>query len=506
MARRKRAAARVTGAAALERLLDQLDEGLLNGEQQVVEAALPRLLEEPSDTPEVLTQRLISGRARVPGFAFEMLSGFAGPDVVSYLERIAAAREAEDLVRFGARRRLGWQEQGEGKERLAFLETLTDPDDTILRVTTQATESWPQNSQTFQEALGYLVAMPARRRQALTARIVEGSEPPLPWLLHALLHAKDKGTQRLAIQALASGDAPGADGPLARLALTTGDARLQAEAEVAARTARTSMDEPQPFPPVDQALLSMLDGDGGQVALVVREIAEGICLVTNIFHNEQVGVKGTFGSVWLPKDETEAMIEELEDGGIAMIEVPLAAVRGALVGALVINAAVGAGVPPAYELWEPHIHDTYPPAPDEPILATTLDDAPYVGRADLVARGESLYAHPFFQNWGFDLEVTSTAMEGVPPPLDGVLTDQELDPLTLLLATPEMRARFRDRLRRQAWLLDHLDDATTRDLALATAAALTTDDQAAVVAMPFLRALVAASVQQVMIGFYYDYE
>ena len=93
------------------------------------------------------------------------------------------------------------------------------------------------------------------------------------------------------------------------------------------------------------------------------------------------------------------------------------------------------------------------------VIATTLDDAPYAGRDDLVARGDALYAHPFFQNWGFELEGTSLAMEDVPPPLDGVLTDQEIDPLIRALALPEMCVRFRDRLRRQAWLLDHLGAA-----------------------------------------------
>jgi hypothetical protein len=506
LARRRRGTARAVGAAGLDQAIDRLEEGLLNGDQRAVEAVLPRLLEEGTATAEILTQRLISGRARVPAFVFELLGGLAGPDAADYLGRVAEAREAEDLVRFGARRRMGWPEQGENKERLTFLETLADPDETLLRATAQGADSWPQNGEILQEVLGYLLALPARRRQALAASILEASGDPLPWLFNGLLHAKDKGTQRLVIKAIASGAAPGADAPLARLARTTGDARLKAEAAAAARSVQGGTVESQPLPPVDQALLSMLDGEGGQVALVLRELGEGICMMANVFHNELVGVKGAFGSNWLPKVEAEGMLEDLEDGGIGMIEVPLAAVRGALSGAQAINAARGEGLPPTYEIWEPLLHDSYPPAPDEPVVATTLDDTPYAGRDDLVARGDALYAHPFFQNWGFDLEGTSVAMEIVPPPLDGVLTDQEIDPLVRALATPEMCARFRDRLRRQAWLLDHLGDDASRDLALASAAAFATADPEALVAMPFLRAMVAASVQQVMMGFMFDYE
>ena len=157
-------------------------------------------------------------------------------------------------------------------------------------------------------------------------------------------------------------------------------------------------------------------GDVAGRASASLAVVESYRRLADVFHDEQVGVKGAFGSVWMARAEAEAMIEELEDGGIAMIEVPLAAVRGTLARALAGKATNGGGIPPAYELWEPLLHDTYPPAPDEPVIVAMLDDAPYAGRADLVARGESLYAHPFFQNWGFDAEVVSDATEQIPPP------------------------------------------------------------------------------------------
>lgn len=502
MSRRKRATTRAVGAAGLDQLLDQLEDGILGGDRAAAEAALPQLLDERADTPDVLTRRLITGRSRVPGYLFELLAGLTGPGVDTYLARIAEAREADGLLRFGARRRLGWPEQGEARERLAFLETLADADETLLRATAQAAAGWPQNAETYEEVLGYLTAMPARRRLALAARIAEHGEAPRPWLLRALLHAKDKGTQRLAIQALSQGDDQGAADALDRLARTTGDARLRAEAADAAARARAGAAVPQPLPPIDQALLSMLDGEGAQVALVVRQIGEGVCLFANILHNEQVGVKGASGAAWLAQDEAEAMIEQMEDSGIAMIAVPLAALRGVLAGALAINAAAGQGLPAAYELWAPLTHDSYPPAPDEPIVEVALDDAPYAGRADLVARGDSLAAHPFFQHWGFDYADTSAALHHALGPAGNALSERDLTLLAETLATPGRCARFRARLRRQAWLLDHLGDTVTRDLALAAAAAFASADRAAIVAMPFLRAMVADSVQHLMFGPY----
>ena len=499
--RRRRGArtARAAGAGTLDQLLDQLDQGLASGDQAAVEAVLPQIFAEQETIPGLLAQRLIDGRMQVPGFGFELLTGLAGPLAIDHLERIAGAREADDLVRFGAQRRLAWPERGEGRQRLAFLASLRDGEGTLLRVVQQATETWPQNSETVQEVFGYLAAMPAKRRLALATRIADEVQGASPWLWHALLHAPDKGTQRLAMRTLTDTNAPGAAGPLGRLAQTTGDSRLRAEAMTAAQAAaEADTATPQPFPPVDQALLSMLDGDGGQVALVIRELGPGACMVVNVFHNEQTGIKGVYGSAWLPRDEAEAMIEALEDEGIAMIGVPLAAVRGALAGALAINGALGQGLPPAYELWEPLLHDAYPPAPDEPLIATTLDDAPYAGRADLIERGDSLFAHPFFQHWSFDPEATLLAMATIEPPDERGLTDQQLRPLSFALATPEVCAQLRDRLRRQAWLLDHLDDTPTRDVALASAAALATGDREALADLPFLREMTAASVEQAM--------
>jgi hypothetical protein len=498
MARRKRAAKAAADTGTLDRLLDQLDEGLANGDRSAVEAALPQIVEEQETAAGVLAQRLIDGRVRVPSFAFELLAGLSGPLAVDYFERVAEASEADDLVRFGAHRRLGWPERGEARQRLAFLDRLRDGEGTLVRVTEQAAATWPQNCETMQEVLDYLAAMPAKRRQALATRIAAEAGEATPWLWHALLHAGDKGTQRLAMRALTDAKSPGAAGPLGRLAQTTGDARLRAEATAAVQAVAADSAAPDDLPPVDQALLSMLDGDGGQVALVIRELGPGICLVVNVFHNERSGIKGAHGSAWLQRDEAEAMIEELEDNGVAMVGVPLAAVRGALGLALAINAARGQGLPPAYELWEPLLHDAYPPAPDEPITATILDDAPYAGRHDLVAETASLFAHPFFQTWSFEPDAIGVALANLALPGEMELTDEALLPLITALATPAVRAQLRDRLRRQAWLLDHLDDAPTRDLALAAAAALAADDQAALAALPFLRELTATSVEQVM--------
>ncbi|MFN8516157.1 MAG: hypothetical protein U0841_26930 [Chloroflexia bacterium] len=205
-------------------------------------------------------------------------------------------------------------------------------------------------------------------------------------------------------------------------------------------------------------------------------------------------MKGAFGSTWVPRDEAEAMIEELEDSGVAMISVPLAAVRGALAGALAINGTLGQGLPPTYELWEPLLHDAYPPAPDEPVTAL-LDDAPYAGRSDLIAETAALFAHPFFQGWGFEPEATLAALATLTLPDEPEISEEELFRQIAALATPATCAQLRNRLRQPGCSIT----STTRPRArprVAAAAALTTTDQNTLVTIPFLRELTAASVEQ----------
>src|SRR5829696_2868206 len=165
---RRRRTTRATGAGALDLLLDQLDEGLANGDQAAVEAVLPQIFAEQKTVPGMLAQRLIDGRMQVPGFAFELLTGLAGPLAIDHLERI------------GAQRRLAWPERGEGRQRLAFLDSLSDGDRALVRVVEQSAETWPQNSETVQEVFGYLAAMPAKRRLALATRIADEVQESSP--------------------------------------------------------------------------------------------------------------------------------------------------------------------------------------------------------------------------------------------------------------------------------------------------------------------------------------
>ena len=509
---KRRAAPVVRLAANPDRLLDDFEDAMLAGDRERMEVVTEQLWKARGQVTEALTERLIDGRARIPAIAFELLGSFAGQRAATHLRRIAANRDVADIVRLGAHRRAGWPERSEAKRRREFLATLHEPDQTLITAIDQARSFWPPEMEILEEVYGYLAVLPSNRRQAVVSRAVDQLGAATAWLLRALLHDDDPAVQRLALRELTRMREPGSAGSVGRLARTTGEDELRAEAIAAGQRLRLQVvdaevadeaDEPLPFPEVDRALLSMIDGSGGQVILVVRRWSTGLLSFVDIFHQDDWGIKGVFGASRTQEENAEGVIEGLEEAGIDLVEVDLATVRGTVDRALGVNAATGHRVPPAFELWEPLLHDTYPPADDEPLAAAELDDAPSAGRRDLVAKGGELAAHPWFESWGFDVPRTSAAMAHAPPPKGGRLTDRQYRPLIEQLVDPPTCAAFRRRLRRQAWLFEQDGERRERDVSLATAADLAAAGPADLAKQPFLRGLIEQSVRHVVGELFY---
>jgi hypothetical protein len=483
----RRAPATVADA---ERLLDEVDAALADADP----ARLPRLLESlwavRRRLPELLTQRLIDGHVAIPAFSFQLLQSFAGPQAPSYLKRIAVHRSVPDLVRWGAQRRAGWPERSEAKRRREFLATLTDPMGTLVAATAEATSNWPPEGEILQEVVGYLVALPAAERRGALERHVGELDAQAGWLLHAALHIPDPRSQRLVLDALVRLREPGAAGPIERLERTARDGAVRTEAAAALQRLRlhavdaAAPAEPLPLPPVARALMSIVDGVGAQVILVLRDLGPAGFTLADFLLKEGIGIKDAFGLSHLPPDDLEEVMDGFVAEAVDLIEVDLPAVRGALADAVAINAASGEPVPPAFELWEP---------------ATTpmLDDAAYARRADLLRQSGRLLDHDYFVTWGFEAPEVLAAIATAPPPTSTRWSDRQFRPLIEQLVPPPVRARLRDRLRRQAWLLEREGDTTRRDQALAVAAALAHGAPDQLAQVPFLRRLVQDSAMQV---------
>jgi hypothetical protein len=514
MPKRARAVRRVPTQAEVEELLDRFESALLAGDQKRTEDATKRLWEigETSNVAaEAVTRRLIEGRSRVPVMAFTLLEAVGGDDLADYLLRIAEDRTAQDLTRFAAMRRYGWPERGAAKRRLAFLDTLVDPDETLVTAVEVAVAGILPDGEVLEEVVGYLAVLTSERRRAILTHIVAEIGRPALRLLHALLHVSDAPTQRQVLTQLVEWREPASVGAVGRLAATARAKTVRTEAAAALNrlqlrdvSAAAGLEIGQPLPPVIGAFLSQLDGDGGQIAVVIRQVADGVGCFVDVFHNEAFGIKDTVCKQQVPAGMVEEMLADFEFTDVELVEVDVAAVRGALDLAAQRNAIVRKTIPPAYEIWEPLIHDAEPPAVDEPVVVPELDDAPYAGRSELLAGSAELLDHSWFESWFLPEQETFDTMVQTPPPSHGRLTDHQIRPLVEHFYTPELRAKLRARLRRQAWLLDQTGDAEDRDLALAVAAALADASVDDLVKNAFVRKMVRRSVEIAATAFYWE--
>jgi hypothetical protein len=129
--------------SALEPLIERAERAVLAGDLATLRALVGQLWPDRHALPELLTRRLVEGRTRAPLLTLELLGGFAGRAAAPYLQRVADDAAVADLVRWSARRRLGWPERGQARRRLAFLASLRDPDRALVDAVAQASAAWP---------------------------------------------------------------------------------------------------------------------------------------------------------------------------------------------------------------------------------------------------------------------------------------------------------------------------------------------------------------------------
>ena len=487
--------------AEIERILDQMDQAILSHDEEGVVALSQAIWQHRKRLPEVLTRRIVEGRAAIPAVAMEMLGGFAGPKAATFLRRIAEDRNVPDIVRFGAQRRSGWPERGETKRRIAFLESLQDPDHTLVVAIDQGTDSWPPECEILNEVLAYLAILPAARSEEIAKAAVDEVGERASWILHALLESTQASLARRAIDCLEQLHDVGAVGPLRRLARSTQMATLRKSATTAAEKLaalpieRRFPSESMALPAAQKVLLSVVDGAGAQTILVTRQFADGLVRMANYLTTDSWGIKDSFGQDRVPAVELTPILEEFENAGVLLVEVDLAACRGLIESAVDTNRSTRQPIPPVFELWEPFLHESYPPPPDEMVVVPELDDVAYARRAALLKANGKLFDHRFFESWAFAPEEIGMAMIVTPLPLEPVRSNKQLAPLIEAIMIPETCARYRQRLRRQAWLLDRVGDSQARDLALATAASLAEASPAKLARQPFFQEMVSRTLE-----------
>ena len=493
----------------VNKTLDELAEGMLRGGGKEIEKVTAKLWTLRKHVPPIIVDRLTKGSSKLPGIELEMLTGFGGQKGRKYLKEIAESSGTDDIVRFGAHRRLGWPERGEAKARLSFLNSLREPEGTLVEAVRQGTSLWPPDGNILQEVVGYMEAASPEFAIRVLAQGARDIEPSLyAWVLRPLLHSHYPAVQKATLAELARTDAQASSGAIRRLSQTASDPEVRAEAEAMARRLqfrvvagrRGAKERYQEFPPVDAVWASPVDGAGAQVFLLMRDWGVGLHLVVDVLHTDSWGVKDTFGFFRLPEAESGEMLEEFRQEELELAEIDLASARGILVAAAETNAATGHRIPPVFEVWEPLFHDAYPPPQNELVSSPDLDDTPLADRRDLYLRSAELLDHPFFDSWFFDPEEIGPLLPRVPTPGKKGITDTQLVPLVGLLVDDTVRHQLRNRLRREAWLLGVIGDTEERDLALAAAAGLSDSRKSEIGKHPLLRQMVLDSISNLFSG------
>ncbi len=493
---------------AHEQLLDRFEQEILQADPATIVALSESIWQHRAGVPEILTRRILEGRTRLPGLALDLLVELAGPRARRYLRRVAEDQGVPDIVRFGAQRRAGWPQRGAARRRLAFLDSLENPEQTLILAIDQGMSSWPPQCEILGEVLGYLAVVPTTRGEKFLRLAVDQIGDRAAWLLHALIELKDVDLARDAIRRVEQLRDIAAIPPLRRLARSTGVAELQADATATAnRLARLAdhsgvRTRPQALPPANRVLLSVVDGAGAQTILVTRSLGEQVELLVNYLTTDSWGIKDVFGQDRIPEVEVSPIIEEFASSGVYLVEVSLAACRGLMESAVDVNRSNGKEIPLAFELWEPFLHESYPPAADEAVVVPELDDTAYAGQTELLRTNGDLCAHRFFESWAFAPDEIGLAIIMTPPPVSPRRREEGLGPLIANALQPYTRARYRQRLRRQAWLLNHIGDTQARDLALATAASLIDGSPEELGKQPFFQEMASRGFEDVLANLY----
>ncbi len=456
---------------------------------------------------EAILRRILENRSENPGVSLILLNIIAGDNASEYMLRVANGKMVDDKLRFIARMLAPWSMGTADQERAVFLNSLKDPVGTLVSgVASAFTQPFPI-LRTLDSVVHFLCVMDSEPRNAVLSRVSQSQPEGAPWLLRAALHMGDAETQRLALKELMRLGSFASVPAIQRLAATTGQPEMRQEAtEAAARLAglaSTTLETGRlVMLPVDRDFLSEAGVRGEQTGMVIRgPDAEGEYVLMELVMDDLEGIdREILGETGATEEQISAILDVHTEAPIDLVDVDVADVRGRVAAALSTHAGRSIPIPPAFEIWEPLLHDSFPPAAAEPVEKPELPDAGYVFRHDLVEASADLLAHDYFANWLLDSPAIADLLAEVPPPQDGILRDAEFRRFIPGVMTDEKRAQLRTALRRQAYLLDQGGDEAERDTALAVAAELGRGDMESLIKLPFLQALVVETIIYLMSG------
>ena len=250
--------------------------------------------------------------------------------------------------------------------------------------------------------------------------------------------------------------------------------------------------------PVHRCLLSTVDGNGTQMVFVTRQRPDGYLKLMNTMFNDHEGIKDCMGADMMDEDSLEEMLDAMKLSGISTVEVKLERCRQVLEEAHQVTLKADRRLPPQYVAWAGFLEgedrrDIEEIEPQEVDLAA---------QPELLEYCEELLELDEFESWFFNPEEWKghrkayRSLERARGKDSDRKWDEAIQQGLEAIMDDEHRRLWRERLRRQAWVLAQLyDDEEVWQWAMAAAAALEDDAGVPLHKHPLLYAMMERSLQ-----------
>jgi hypothetical protein len=249
-------------------------------------------------------------------------------------------------------------------------------------------------------------------------------------------------------------------------------------------------------PPVVRCLISTVDGNGGQMCLVIRQMPDGERGCVDVMFNDHEGIKDCVAGRGETVEELEvALVEGMEEIGVAVVDISLPRLRADLERAYQTTLKMRRRLPPAYLIWRDWLYGGDGLSLDHYAIPIVSPDE----MGDLLQRCAELLDLEEFSSWvfdayelrGFERKYRKLLRRGGADDALESLVGQALEQMEHL----EWYDRLRDRLERQAWLLAQVyEEEAIPKMALAAAAALSGNASARASEHPLLREMMRRSL------------
>jgi HEAT repeat protein len=378
---------------------------------------------------------------------------------------------------------------------------LRDPEAMFQR-TQEATLNSFQDPLELETVLQTIMAgsVPIRDNPNILPAMADIQDRRLIPLLLCLLHASDDSVVIGAIDALTVlNDASVVPilkeralyDPVPDVRYAAQEAADELDFDAAASRPASIFDLPVAPPPLVRCLISTIDGNGGQVLVIVREQPDDQrgYLFWDVMFNDHEGIKDCFGGQSHDDEEIESVIVDgLAEIGIETLEISLKRAREELERAYQITLEANRRLPVSYMGWQSWLQDQ----DDTPAEVFPLPEITPEEQATFFEHCDDLTELDEFESWFFDPEELHGMERRFGQLMERRTAQEAIEKLiskAIKSVVDDQRRRLlRQRLERQAWLLAQIYEGDEiPKLALVAAAGLSDDATTGPEEHPLLR-------------------